>query len=73
MEKGRKEEKFGNIRIINDDVIASVTFDYSFLEENTVTNRGSESWHLIKAEGKWKIVSVIYSYENAKFFPNPSH
>ncbi|GEN77179.1 hypothetical protein CHA01nite_29190 [Chryseobacterium hagamense] len=67
MEKGRKEEKFENIRIINDDVIASVTFDYSFLEENTVTNWGSESWHLIKAEGKWKIVSLIYSYENATF------
>ncbi len=68
MEKGRKEEQFKNIRIINDDVIAIVTFDYSFLEENAATNWGSESWHLIKAEGKWKIVSVIYSYENAMFF-----
>lgn len=73
MEKGRKEEKFKNIRIINDDVVASVTFDYSFFEENTVTNWGSESWHLIKAEGKWKIVSIIYSYENALLFPNPFH
>lgn len=68
MEKGRKEEKFENIRIINDDVIAIVAFDYSFLEEHAVTNLGSESWHLIKAEGKWKIVSLIYSYENAEFF-----
>lgn len=71
MEKGRKEEKFENIRIINDDVIASLTFDYSFLEESTITNWGTESWHLIKAEGKWKIVSIIYSYENAKFFRKP--
>ncbi|WP_294323587.1 nuclear transport factor 2 family protein [uncultured Chryseobacterium sp.] len=73
MEKGHKQEKFKNIRIINDDVVASVTFDYLFLEEDTVTNWGTESWHLIKAEGKWKIVSIIYSYENAKFFPNPFH
>lgn len=71
MEKGHKEEKFKNIRIINDDVVASVTFDYSFLEEDIVTNWGSESWHLIKAEGTWKIVSIIYSYENAKFFRKP--
>ncbi|WP_294230299.1 hypothetical protein [Chryseobacterium sp. sg2396] len=73
MEKGHKQEKFKNIRIINDDVVASVTFDYLFLEEDKVTNWGTESWHLIKAEGKWKIVSIIYSYENAKFFPNPFH
>jgi len=69
MEKGGKEEKFEQIRIINDDVIASVSFNYSFREENTMTNWGSEYWQLIKAEGKWKIVSIIYSYENAKFFP----
>ncbi|WP_406826158.1 hypothetical protein [Pedobacter sp. KACC 23697] len=69
MEKGDKEEKFEKIRIINDDVIASVSFNYSFLEENAVTNWGSEYWQLIKAEGKWKIVSIIYSYENTKFFP----
>ncbi|SDF91459.1 Putative lumazine-binding [Pedobacter terrae] len=68
MEKGGKEEKFEKIRIINDDVIASVSFNYSFREENTITNWGSEYWHLIKAEGKWKIVSIVYSYESAKFF-----
>ncbi|MDR6513812.1 hypothetical protein [Chryseobacterium camelliae] len=71
MEPGRKEEEFNNIRIVNDDVMASVTFDYIFREDNTITNWGDEAWHLIKAEGKWKIVSVIYSYENAKFFPKP--
>ncbi|MEH3114345.1 hypothetical protein [Pedobacter terrae] len=69
MEKGGKEEKFDQIKIINDDVIASVSFNYSFREENTMTNWGSEYWHLIKTEGKWKIVSIIYSFENAKFFP----
>ncbi|MCJ8155700.1 hypothetical protein MKJ01_18250 [Chryseobacterium sp. SSA4.19] len=55
MEKGSKEETFDKIRIINDDVIASVTFHYSFREENTTTNWGSEYWHLIKAEGNGKL------------------
>ncbi|MDQ1162402.1 hypothetical protein QE422_002770 [Chryseobacterium sp. SORGH_AS 447] len=71
MEKGRKEEKFRNITITNDDVTGSVTFKYVFLEENILQNWGTEYWQLIKAEGKWKIVSITYSYENAKFFPKP--
>jgi len=37
MEEGNKEEKFDNIRIINDDVIASVTFEYSFRDRNIIT------------------------------------
>jgi len=69
LEKGEKEEKFEHVRIINDDVIASITFDYSFRERNSITNWGKEYWQLIKVEGKWKIVSIIYSYENASFFP----
>ncbi len=71
MEKASKEEKFEHIKIVNDDVIASVTFDYSFYEDNKISNWGNEYWHLIKAEGKWKIVSIIYSYENAEFFAKP--
>ncbi|WP_431295137.1 hypothetical protein [Pedobacter sp. P26] len=71
MKSGKKEEKFGNIKIINDDVIASVTFDYSFWNENAITNWGSEYWQLIKVKGKWKIVSVIYSYELTEFYPKP--
>lgn len=71
MEEGVKEEKFEHIRIINDDVTASVTFGYSFYQDNNMTNWGNEYWHLIKDEGKWKIVSMIYSYENADFFQKP--
>lgn len=69
MEKGSKNENFEHIKIVNDDVIASVTFDYSFQEDHKISNWGDEYWHLIKVEGKWKIVSIIYSYENAEFFP----
>ncbi|WDF45358.1 hypothetical protein PQ459_10665 [Chryseobacterium sp. KACC 21268] len=52
-------------------MIASVTFGYSFYQDSTMTNWGNEYWHLIKAEGKWKIASMIYSYENADFFQKP--
>lgn len=64
LKKEQKEEKFENIKIVNDDVIASVTFDYSFWIEGKMNNWGSESWHLIKANGNWKIVSIIYSIED---------
>lgn len=59
--KEKQEEVFKNIRITNDDVIGSVVFDYSYLEDGKMTNKGKEFWHTIKMNGKWKIVSVIYS------------
>lgn len=68
-DEGQKEERFENIKITNDDVIASITFEYSFWNENKMTNWGNEYWHLIKIEDKWKIVSVIYSIEISEFFP----
>jgi len=71
LKSGKKEEKFENIKIINDDVIATVTFGYSFWNEKKMTNWGSEYWQLIKVEGQWKIVSVIYSYELTEFYPKP--
>ena len=71
MKSGSQEEKFENIKIINDDVIASVAFDYSFWNEKKMTNWGSEYWQLIKVKGHWKIVSVIYSYELTEFYPKP--
>jgi hypothetical protein len=38
----KSEEKFENIVIQNDDAIASVTFDYSFWSEDSMTNWGNE-------------------------------
>jgi len=70
-EKEKSEEKFDNIQIINDDAVASVTFDYSFWSNNKMTNWGKESWHLIKTDSKWKIVSVIFSMELTKYFDQP--
>lgn len=65
----KSEEKFENIVIQNDDAIASVTFDYSFWSEDSMTNWGKEYWQLVKINGKWKISSVIFSIELSKYYP----
>ena len=55
------EEKFWDIKIINDEDIASVHFKYSFHQDDKKTNWGDEAWHLVRTEQGWKIASVIYS------------
>ncbi len=42
---GSTEDKFDNIRIVEDGTVASVTMNYSFWADNKMTNWG----------GKWKI------------------
>ncbi|ASK31742.1 hypothetical protein CEY12_17205 [Chryseobacterium sp. T16E-39] len=63
IDEGKQEEIFKNVRIENDDVIGSVTFDYFFLSNNKTTNWGKEFWQLAKIEGQWKIISAMYSLE----------
>ncbi|MDQ1089575.1 hypothetical protein [Siphonobacter sp. SORGH_AS_1065] len=60
-DKGTQEEIFKNVRITNDDVIGSVTFDYEYWNDGKMTNWGKEFWHLIKMDNEWKMVSVIFS------------
>ncbi|WP_042722617.1 nuclear transport factor 2 family protein [Flavobacterium sp. B17] len=68
LKKEEKKELFENVHIENDDVIGSVTFDYSFWIDNHMKNYGKEFWHLIKTDGKWKIISVVFSYDLAEFY-----
>ena len=65
------EEKFYNIQILEDGYIASVAFDYSFLENKKKSNWGKESWAMIKTNGQWKITSVIFSSEDETINPEP--
>lgn len=60
-DKAKSEERFRDVRIDSDGDIASVYFDYSFLADGKETNRGKEAWHLVRTDGGWKIVSVIWS------------
>ncbi len=55
------EERFYNVRIDTNGAVASVWFDFDFLQDGKVTNRGSEAWQLVRAEDGWKISSMLYS------------
>jgi hypothetical protein len=68
---GTDEEKFYNIKIDNDESIATVSFDYSFWEKNKKINWGKESWHLVKIKDEWKITGVIFSIDFEKVNPEP--
>ena len=65
------EDKFDNIKIIEDGTVASVSMDYSFWADNKMTNWGGKYLLLIKRGGKWKITSVIYSLELTDYFEQP--
>ncbi|WP_158796654.1 nuclear transport factor 2 family protein [Pedobacter sp. L105] len=66
------EDKFDNIRIVEDGTVATVTMDYSFWADHKMTNWGGKYLTLIKKDGKWKITSVIYSLELSEYFEQPA-
>nr|WP_067062173.1 nuclear transport factor 2 family protein [Mucilaginibacter sp. L294] len=66
------EDKFDNIKIVEDGTVASVTMDYSFWADNKMTNWGGKYLSLIKRDGRWKITSVIYSLELSDYFEQPT-
>ena len=63
--KGRKpvEERFHNVRIETNGAVGAVYFDFDFLSDGKVTNRGAESWQLVRAADGWKISSMLYSFD----------
>ena len=65
------EEKFYNVKVVCDESIASLSFDYSFWFGGKKSNWGKESWGLLKANGAWKITSVLFSldFENLNSEP----
>lgn len=57
----RIEETFNDIKVMQDGPFATVTFDYAFLENGKISNKGVEHWQLRKIDGDWKIFSVIWT------------
>jgi len=55
------EERFYNVRIDSNGAVGSVYFDFDFLEDGKVTNRGSETWQMVRGEDGWKIGAMLYS------------
>ncbi|MCJ7935508.1 MAG: nuclear transport factor 2 family protein [Chryseobacterium sp.] len=68
----KSEEKFDNIKIIEDGSIASANFDYSFWYDGKMENWGKEIWTLMKVNGAWKITSVSFSMDLTQYFPQPT-
>ncbi len=60
----RHEEHFRNIQIDHDRDVAAITFDFIYSVNGRAINAGKESWHLVRQEKGWRIVSVIYSNNN---------
>lgn len=65
------EEKYDNVKIIEDGSIASVNFDYSFWFNHKMLNWGKEIWTLVKINGVWKITTVLFSMEMSEYYPQP--
>jgi hypothetical protein len=55
------EERFHNVRIETNGAVASVYFDFDFLIDGKVTNRGSEAWQMVRDEQGWKIGAMLFS------------
>lgn len=55
------EERFHNVRIETNGAVGSVYFDFDFLSDGKVTNRGSETWQMVRDEDGWKIAAMLYS------------
>jgi hypothetical protein len=59
------QEKFYNVKITQDGHVAWVVFDFEFLNDNVVSNYGVEAWQMYKTDGKWKILSVVWTNRGA--------
>jgi hypothetical protein len=55
------EERFYNVRIDTNGAVGSVYFDFDFIEDGKVGNRGSETWQMLRTEDGWKIGAMLYS------------
>ncbi|MGK5081496.1 nuclear transport factor 2 family protein [Janthinobacterium sp. HLX7-2] len=61
----RTQEKFYNVKITQDRHVAWVNFDYEFLVGDKLSNYGMQAWQMVKRDGNWKILSVVWSMHGA--------
>ncbi|SRR5579859_278632 len=50
-----------DVEIRSDGTVASAWFTFHFMMGGKETNRGSETWQLVRTEQGWKIASLAYS------------
>ena len=59
--KAALEPRHSRVNIQTDGVIAAVYFDFVFLIDGKVENRGTETWQLVKGADGWRIAAIAYS------------
>ena len=57
------EERFYDVRIETNGTVGSVWFDFDFLADGKLNNRGSETWQLVRTDDGWKIQAMLYSVD----------
>jgi ketosteroid isomerase-like protein len=59
--KKRVEERFYNVRIDTNGAVGSVYFDFDFMVDGQVNNRGAETWQMVRTDEGWKIAAMLFS------------
>lgn len=59
------EERFYNVKIETNGTIGIVYFNFDFVDNGKIENRGDETWQLIKTDKGWKIAAMLYSSQGA--------
>jgi hypothetical protein len=59
--KSDLDPRHGSVQILSDGAVASVYFHFDFAVDGKVTNRGDETWQLVKTVDGWRIVAMTYS------------
>jgi hypothetical protein len=59
--KASLEPRHSHVRIYSDGTIAAAYFDFEFMMDGKLANRGSETWQLVKGPEGWRIAAITYS------------
>ena len=59
--KASLDPRHSHVRIFSDGTVGTAYFDFDFVIDGKVENRGSETWQLVKGATGWKIAAITYS------------
>jgi len=59
--KASLDPRHSHVRIFSDGTVGMAYFDFDFVIDGKVENRGSETWQLVKGTQGWRIAAITYS------------
>ena len=59
--KASLDPRHSHVRIFSDGTVGTAYFDFDFVIDGKVENRGSETWQLVKGPEGWRIAAITYS------------